>query len=562
MKYSKATSKKLLKRTILIGVFLLAAVASYAQPRFSLRNNLLYDLTLTPNLSADFQLGHSRWTLGGTVGYNPWWHHGDTRSHAIFRRGDAAGLEEKVQWRHLLIMPEARYWFGKTESQEASADENRSQGPLYRSFFGINAFYSHYNVGNVRFPFGMYKKVRSRRLQGNAYAVGASVGHIWHLAGAFYLEGELGLDVGITKYKEYQCNHCGEKIGEDTKPFLVPKAGLSLVYAPGKKVEPTPTTPITIDIDTTVILPPPPFHPVLAEVKEFGGVADSLMKTHPVLRHKSQYRPYDETRILRKEEGALYVHFPLNKIDLRRDFRDNAEVLDQVVEVTRLIMADTTSSVSCIQIIGLASFEGTLSHNQWLSDGRAKALQYYVQQHVKVPDNLFETIGGGEAWTEFRDQINDIKIEVKKQGQGAKGGLTEAEIDEVLRIIDTEKDLDRREQRIRQMNGGRTFRYLKEHLLADQRNSGYVRIYWDHVPDVKAQLINRASELLRGDNEADHREALNLLRQVTDDPRAYNALGVACYLNGLKDEARQWFQKAADRGNSDAQRNLEAIRHR
>ncbi len=558
MKYSKATSKKMLKRTILIGVFFLAAVTSYAQPRFTLRNNLLYDLTLTPNLSADFQLGDSRWTLGGTVGLNASWHHGDTRSHAIFRRGDAAGEKNHIQWRHLLIMPEARYWFGKTKSQEASDSDALTQGPLYRSFVGINTFYSHYNVGNVRFPFGMYKKVRNRRLQGDAFAVGASVGHIWHLAGAFYVEGELGLDVGITKYKEYECTHCGDQLGENTKPFLVPKAGLSLVFAPGKKAEPALIVTPPVDIDTTVLLPPPPppFHPVLSEVKEFGGVADSLMKTHPVLRHKSQYRPYDETRILRKEEGALYVHFPLNKIDLRRDFRDNAEVLDQVVEVTRLIMADTTSSVSCIQIIGLASFEGTLSHNQWLSDGRAKALQYYVQQHVNVPDNLFETIGGGEAWTEFRDQINDIKL-AKANGESVKGQITEAELDEILRIIDTENDLDRREQKIRRMNGGRTYAYLKEHLLADQRNSGYIRIYWDHVPDVKAQLINQASQLVQQEK---YQEALRLLQDVKSDPRSYNTLAVALYQTGNHAEALRYFRLAAAAGNAQAQKNLEQLK--
>ena len=554
MKYSKSSSI-LSKRMFLTWIFSLAALVSYAQPRFTLRNNLLYDLTLTPNLSADFQLGHSRWTLGGTVGYNPWWHHGDTRSHAIFRRGDAAGLDEKVQWRHLLIMPEARYWFGKTESQEASADENRSQGPLYRSFFGINAFYSHYNVGNVRFPFGMYKKVRSRRLQGNAYAVGASVGHIWHLAGAFYLEGELGLDVGITKYKEYECTHCGDQLGENTKPFLVPKAGLSLVFAPGKKVEQPilPPPPVSVDTDTIVV---PPFEPVLAVVPEFGGVADSLMKTHPVLQHKSQYRPYDETRILRKEEGALYVHFPLDKYDLRRDFRDNAPVLDQIVEITRLIMADSTSSVSCIQVIGLASIEGRLPHNQDLSRNRAIALQNYIQQHVTVPDNLFETIAGGEAWTEFRDQIND-ELSTKYKVQSTKGEPTKEDLEALLRIIDTEKDLDKREQQIRRMNGGRTYAYLKEHLLADQRNSGYIRIYWDHVPDVKAQLINQASQLVQQEK---YQEALRLLQDVKSDPRSYNTLAVALYQTGNHAEALRYFRLAAAAGNAQAQKNLEQLK--
>lgn len=552
---NRRTKGMLSKRTFMLWIFVMATMVSYAQTRFAIRNNLLYDLTFTPNLSVDFPIA-PHWTLGGTVGYNPWWHHGDTRRHAIFLRGNAAGAENEVQWRHLLVMPEARYWFFSKPEANGENAENGNAGQVIpaRSFIGFNLLYSHYNVGNVRFPFGMYKSVRSKRRQGDAYAVGASFGHIWHLGGPFYMEGELGLDVGITKFDNYECAHCGAKLGTDTKPFLVPKAGLSLVFAPGKKPI-LPPPPVSVDTDTIVV---PPFQPVLAVVPEFGGVADSLMKTHPVLQHKSQYRPYDDTRILRKEEGALYVHFPLDKYDLRRDFRDNAGVLDQIMEITRLIMADTTSSVSCIQIIGLASIEGRLPHNQELSRNRAKALQAYVQLREDVPDNLFETIAGGEAWTEFRDQINDV-LSTKNQVQSTKkdGEPTREELEAVLQIIDTEKDLDKREQKIRKLNGGRTYTYLKNHLLADQRNSGYIRIYWDHVPDVKAQIINQASQLVQQEK---YEEALRLLQDVKSDPRSYNTLAVALYQTGNYSEALRYFRLAAAAGNAQAQKNLEQLK--
>ena len=64
---------------------------------------------------------------------------------------------------------------------------------------------------------------------------------------------------------------------------------------------------------------------------------------------------------------------------VRHDFRNNAPILDTIVSITRQIMADTTSSVKLIQIIGLASAEGSIKHNNWLAGNRALALKNYIQ---------------------------------------------------------------------------------------------------------------------------------------------------------------------------------------
>ena len=39
--------------------------------------------------------------------------------------------------------------------------------PRHRTFWGLHAVYSHYNVSNVSFPFGIYSGVKDRRLQGD-----------------------------------------------------------------------------------------------------------------------------------------------------------------------------------------------------------------------------------------------------------------------------------------------------------------------------------------------------------------------------------------------------------
>ena len=125
-----------------------------------------------------------------------------------------------------------------------------------------------------------------------------------------------------------------------------------------------------------------------------------------------------------------------------------------------------------------------------------------------------------------------------------------------ISIIDTESDLNQRERKLRQLNGGRTWNYLKEHILKDQRNSGYVRIYYDYVPDTAAKTINRASELI---GQGQYAEALTLLDGVRSDERAQNALGVALWQTGQQEEALRCFRRAAQQGNADARENLRQL---
>lgn len=282
----------------------------------------------------------------------------------------------------------------------------------------------------------------------------------------------------------------------------------------------------------------PPFRPVLADVPDNTGKAGELERDNPVLQHISKYRPYDDMRILRKEKGALVVHFPLDKSELRHDFRNNGPTLDRIVSITRDIMADTTSTVKVIQIIGLASVEGPVRRNRALAGQRAEALRRYVQGRVHTPDSLYECVNGGEAWTELRDQIADEQSEWR---------------DLLLDIIDNEPDADRRERRIKALDGGKAYAYLKENILKDQRNSGYLRIYYDYVPDTAARTINAATALLRQER---YDEAKRMLLTVKADPRSWNALGVALYMTGNEDTATAYFRKSADAGNQQAKDNL------
>ena len=303
----------------------------------------------------------------------------------------------------------------------------------------------------------------------------------------------------------------------------MPQAGVSIVYnIPGRprKVEqpvvlPAVEEPVTAAVDVQ------PFVASLSPVPEFKGRAGELQQDNQVVTHISEYRPYDRTRILRKEKNALFVHFDFGKSKLRKDYRENNATLDRIVDITRQIMADSTSSVKKIQLVGLASFEGNTATNERLAQNRALALQHYIQQEVSVPDSMFETVGGGEAWTDFRDQLNDIVTDDPEDRIGLR---------KVIEIIDQEQDVNVRERRIKQLE-----------------------------PDKAAATINEANELLTTDCSDCHHEALRLLLTVRNDERAQNALGVAYWLCGQRDEALACFRRAAANGNANAQENLRQL---
>lgn len=496
---------------------------------WSIRNNLFYDASGTPNLGVEVPVnGH--WSLGGNVGFKPWDRFIDNDSNKQHPR----------RWRNLVIAPEARYY---TDTINTGL------------FFTGNLLYTHYNTGNVKFPLGLYKRTQDYYVQGNLLGAGLGLGYSWWLSRHFRLEAEAGLAGGWFFHDAYYINeHCDNCfIEHQTGPALVPKLGLNLVYTFGKEDERPAPEERTVRLAPYDTVRPIYLDPALPLIEEWKGVAGQLEKNNPVLKPSSEYRPYTPDMILRKMEGPLYVHFELDKTVLKRDFRDNAPILDQILDITRQIMADTTSSVSCIQIIGLASIEGGEKHNQQLSEGRAKALQKYIQNRLPIADNLFEANAGGEAWSEFRDQVNDLRL---ANGEGS--ALTMAQINNVLDIIDNESDLAARERRIRNLDGGSVYKVLKDELLSDQRNSGYIRIYYDYVPDKTALQINDAIAHIKAGRYA---EALRLLEEVKDDERAQSAYGVALFYNNQPEKALSVLRKAAEAGDATAIRNLQDMEH-
>lgn len=484
---------KLLLSAILLTVSALCFEAK-AQD-ISVRTNLLWDGLAEPNLGVEFELSR-HFTLGGNVGLKSWprWLAWDW------------DVQNPVHWRNFVVAPELRFYFDEFDKKKGKVFEG--------AFIGSDILYTHFNVGQVTFPFGLYPQVRDHRLQGGLWGLGLFGGYAWRLKDSRWrVEVEGGVAVGYHAAGVFECEHCGAQVGESRGVVLVPKLGVNLAFDVKRKREevleeilPPAPVPEPIPVDNTI-----------PHVEEWRGKAGQLAKQHAVLRPSSDYRPYTPDRILRKEEGALYVFFELGQSQLKRSFtekdrtRDNGPVLDEIMHITSSILADSTSAVSRIQIVGLASVDGAQSKNAELAQARAQALQTYIQDQLAVPDQLFETVSGAEAWTEFRDLVNDLYL------AGGGAGLSQTQLQKVLDILDNEADPSRREKALKALENGNVYAKLRDNVLADLRNSGYIRVYYDYVPDEKARIINRAIDAIEAGNVV---LARALAQTVKEDPRS------------------------------------------
>ena len=423
----------------------------------ALKNNLLYDAAATPNLEIEFRL-HKHWTLELGVGFNP------------FPLND----EKFPKWRHVSAWIAPRYWFCNA---------------FNRGFLSANVGYAHYNVAGNAYPVSwMYPKVKENRYQGDALLFGVSGG--WHFAIAqhFSIELEAGVDAGHTWYDVFPCKHCGKQTNDErmTAWFALPKVGVNLVVPFGgdksgfekrcdcenalEELETVVDTTMVLVKDTMVQAPVADTtfvvvrDTVVVEPKGMDTKSEAMQKLRAALfRDDSEYVPYSDTMALSSDPRNVFMYFETNVTVLDRSFFDNAKMLDSIAYLIGDALEDTTLEITHIQIVGFASFDGRMSYNKKLASGRAEAMKKYLQErYPELEDSVFAVCNGGESWAELRYLFSQDSF---------------AERDEVLEIIDTEPDMDKREQRIKRMYGGDTYRYIRKEYRKQLRNLGCITVF-------------------------------------------------------------------------------------
>ncbi len=499
----------------------------------SVRTNLAWDAVAEPNLGLEIQAG-DHWSVGADAGLKAWprWLAWDWDSN------------NTVHWRNFAVVPEVRYYFDQ----------------VFRGFFaGADAVYTHYNVGNVQFPFGLYPEAKDYRLQGSFWGGGLFMGYAWWMGSHWRMELEAGAAGGLAAYDRYDCAHCGTKLAEERKVAVVPKLAVNVAWNPvsrEKQMASQPRQLVVSGRDTiTVLTPPVAFVVQLKEVKAPMTVADSLAKENPWIIPIEKYRPLTYLDLRRPAaDSLLFVNYELNSHVLRRDYLNNAQILDRMQSAVETIRDASTTDELLVSVVGLASIEGPKLRNDTLSVRRARAVADYIGRRTGLVRRQFDIIGKGEAWDWFKDQL-------KAHPEGNE---------KLMEIVFNEPDPDTREKKIKEDPA--LYQRVKEEFLADQRNSGYIRVYYSNQPDaVSLKWNGPVTELLKAKQYAQAVRMIEadaaLLSRVKTDAEAANAYGIALYFTALdaRDEAREakaleLLEEAARMGSSAARHNLEGTK--
>lgn len=244
-------------------------------------------------------------------------------------------------------------------------------------------------------------------------------------------------------------------------------------------------------------------------------------------------------------QDELEVIFKVSKIDIDHSVFNNKVTFGKILEAVDKIYSDPRYKLEKIQVAGYASPEGTPQFNRWLGENRAKALIRYIiaqrpEYNLKMSD--FEIVNGQENWAGLRRMVLESNIDRK---------------DDVIAIIDNPRlSNERKKQRIKSLDNLRTWRQMLRQIYPHLRCARYLAIYYDSTDDHAVEIINQANQKIRAGY---YQEALDQLKSVEEDMRAYNSIGVALMMQLKFEEAMPWLEKALDANSPSALANIDAI---
>lgn len=434
----------MIKRFLFCYFFLFCALVLSAQqcfePRWSLKNNLLYDLTLTPNVGVETVLDSAH-SLQLFYGLHPW------------------TFSEGKKLRHWSLMPEWRHWFSHQSTNSSSAQTTRLTG----WFWGVHFVGGEYNAGSKELPFSLFKPLLHNRYEGWYGGGGLTLGHAWRISGHWRLEAALGLGYVHSRYHQYEAKVCGEDLGTGHYNYVGPtKLALNLAY----------------DLGRTCTESEQPSQPIEAIVTEpLPTASRQAYQPHYLLVYRTPEAELEKTRQL---SGRAFLDFVVNKTDIRPDYRGNAAELAKVLQTIDVVRRDSFTTITHISIHGYASPESPYQHNAYLAQARAEAFAAYVRGLISLPQNLFTIESTPEDWEGLIARLDS---------------LTEP-VDISLRAVqaiasDQTLSPDAKEQQLKRKYP-KEWRYMLEKIFPALRHSDYEVAY-----TVRPFTVEEAARVIR-----------------------------------------------------------------
>lgn len=286
------------------------------------------------------------------------------------------------------------------------------------------------------------------------------------------------------------------------------------------------------------------------------------------------------------------VEFQVGAWFLNPSFRENQAKLNKLNDQINDIVKDVYTTITSVVVAGYSSPEGNSKQNSALSMSRINSILKYIEKRVSIPAKLFKLNNVGEAWADLRKIIYDSKYDFR--------------ID-LLRIIDSESNFALRNRQIAHLNNGTTYRFLLDSIYPKLR-----KVVLNIEFDVESFDVNVAREIIKivpinlslnemfqvansygiGSDESNevfltarrafpeeavsriNAASVRLLRgelSIAEDylyglspteeyAEFYNVNGIISMMNGLYDEAEEYFNTAKSMGLEAAEHNLKELR--
>lgn len=299
--------------------------------------------------------------------------------------------------------------------------------------------------------------------------------------------------------------------------------------------------------------------------------------------------PEAETEKHRVEVGTAFLDFQVGKYQILTDFRNNAAELAKIGKTIRTVTDDKNITPKGIVLKGFASPEGSYASNQRLADNRVKALRDYIASNNHFKADFFRLESEPEDWAGFKEKAEaDVNIPVRE---------------EVLAIIGSTDEPDRKEAKLRALKGGIAYKYVLKELFPSLRRTEYridYSIRFFTVEEGREIIKTRPQQLslnemfavansyevgskeyndvfeiavrMYGDDPVANLNAANIalagknleaarryLLKAGDSPEAVHARGVMNLLEGNLDAARTLLEQADAAGMRAAAANLKEL---
>ena len=249
----------------------------------------------------------------------------------------------------------------------------------------------------------------------------------------------------------------------------------------------------------------------------------------------------------RAKEGSAFLDFPVNRTEIRPDYRQNSRELAAIQETIESVRGDKYATITGISIKGYASPEGSYANNERLAKGRSEALLAYVRERYGLDGVDTEASYEAEDW-------QGLEARVERSSMPAREALLD-----VIRDASID-DPDRREEKLRGVDGGEPYRYLLKEIYPALRHSDYKVSY-----TIRPISVEEAKELIYSDpkqlsldemfrvaqtyetGSAEFKEVFEIaVRMYPDDPVSNLNAANSALLNGDSAAARRYLAKAQE----------------